>query len=531
MNRKTTLVLLALGSALVAGPSPARADFHQLARAFLEDARRDTGAVRDLASNAVTLHPETDPAGADRVIQHFGGLAYQAGQSLAQGRQALASGLRAGTIQGAAAAQFRTRFEECERDLLAATKDFEDNLKIHWPLPPRPAPLPKPPESSEADDDLGFDLLHSDDVAAFLRELKRLRTLAADAHRGADERLGFRKSTATLDQAFQAGGVDWARRYAESWGPGLYVDLWGPASRRGAWLPVLDSVIALLESGRRLEVDYLVLLRRAMRRFAIEDSEMTRACDQVVATMVQRGRFMDESRRQWERHMATYTTDAAAAAAAARSKQAADQGAAQAVATWSALVVRIRTSLWLDPPPTYTAWLEKHPQPAAAPTAPPPAPRTESQRFHEEVLRLFKRMEARLEGAESLLWNHDVVADVAESFDSYYFSRLWRYFDFDGTRMIGGEVNYYFQGMFWGRVGLSKFWMNQVINAHNLRKGRRLGNRNQYAAAAAGWNDMTRAMRQPQGPLAYFQGDAFEHREVRDVGPNPDHHIPGLEPE
>ena len=527
MSRNMIVIALCTASAGFLAPSASaqegsRADI----RRNLDNARSATFAVRSAASDVVTLRPSENPQETNRVIARFGRMAHQARGHFVRGRRSLALGIQNGIIGEAEAAQFRRLFDRYETDLLKAVQKFEDNLKFEWPSPPRPeAPVPEEPGEDPED---GEDPLLPEDVAGFLVTLKEFRSLVKEANDRGHQRFGYGNASTMLDKAFQEGGVEWARRYSSSWGGWLYVDIHATATRHGSWLDVIGPVIARLEKGQAVEIGYLRILRSAMSRWETERGKIDTLCDQLIEHIVRRGLKMDESNRQANRYYALHTTDSAAAAAAWRLKKLADKAAGQELKKASKLTAEIENSTLLFPPQAYNAWLKENPPPAHVDT-PAPEPETESDRFREEVIRLYREMESRLGEEDSLLWNWENIQSVAENFDSRYYIDLWTFYDFNGERMIGGEVNYYFQGMFWRRMGIPRWFMFRIIDAWNIKSGRELGNRNQYIAAGAGWDDLNRAKSHPEGVVKFFESDDFDVPRVRLVGPNPERRIPGYE--
>lgn len=134
------------------------------------------------------------------------------------------------------------------------------------------------------------------------------------------------------------------------------------------------------------------------------------------------------------------------------------------------------------------------PQPVSSgpPTGPGSSPdnpiHLSDQEWQQTVSRLKYEMRKRIERAEWGWYDPSIPA----SFDSPFIKgeRVFQHYHFRGQVMIGGELNYYFQGMYWGELGVSKDVMIGII--YGYKRGRykgRLPSANDLFAASQGWAD------------------------------------------
>ncbi|MEX2543489.1 MAG: hypothetical protein WD316_00035 [Phycisphaeraceae bacterium] len=110
-----------------------------------------------------------------------------------------------------------------------------------------------------------------------------------------------------------------------------------------------------------------------------------------------------------------------------------------------------------------------------------------------EVARMEQEIQDRADG--------DIYAGfydprIPAALDSEYLSRQDQYFEFNGRVMNGGELNYYFQGMYWAKAGLPEVGMDALIYGWKALKWATDENytkltpsANDIAAAEAGHDD------------------------------------------
>lgn len=501
---------------LLAVPAVSQAAQFEEVRTRLDQVRSLSWQLSDAALSAATLDRNREPDRAAAATAQAAQLLKDARDVLAWAREALAAGVRTGEIGPETEAQLRRVLDGYERDCERARQRLEENLNLQPPQPPPDTPPadapPEPPPVAAPPSEIAPD------------ELRALRT-QIDVAIGSASRYEFGRAAETLDEAFRAAGLEWARRYCDSWGGGLYTSTINTLGRHGEWRSVFQEAISTIEAGESLDPRYAGLLRQEVLRWRTDASQVEEICELLVGLNVSSATILERIHDcQEERYAGRITPEQCDARCTEENRT-----RESVLTAMGRAQERLRTEdLLAPPPPSYHAWrLEHPPLPTAPEAAVEPGP-TDPERFRAEAERMMRRLEERLSGRDSLMSDFDHIEDVATSFDSRSFtSGIWDYYDFEGRRMIGGEVNYYFQGMFWRRVGVPPWVMCRIIDAWNFRGDRTIGNRNQYHAARAGWNQTDAAMRHPDGPAAYFASDAYQAPEIRHVGRNPNREVPG----
>ena len=102
-----------------------------------------------------------------------------------------------------------------------------------------------------------------------------------------------------------------------------------------------------------------------------------------------------------------------------------------------------------------------------------------------EVRRVKDLLKERVEKAEWGWYDPTVPA----TFDSAFLKRQREFFEFRGEVMNGGELNYYFQGMYWAELGVPKTVMNGIIHSYKQYKYGRGPSGNDLYAACQGFED------------------------------------------
>lgn len=130
----------------------------------------------------------------------------------------------------------------------------------------------------------------SDDIAAMRAEVAKAR----GAH---DARLSYRYAPGTLETAFDAHGVVWAKRYTVSWGQnGLYL-AWGDAksfhNRAERTLRDWDNAV---RSGKYDAALVAPLLTEGMRAFRIVDRDMHGWFDEYISEKAESAKLLDLAR-------------------------------------------------------------------------------------------------------------------------------------------------------------------------------------------------------------------------------------------
>jgi RHS repeat-associated protein len=107
------------------------------------------------------------------------------------------------------------------------------------------------------------------------------------------------------------------------------------------------------------------------------------------------------------------------------------------------------------------------------------------EEWNTEVRRVKQLLHDRVKKAE---WGW-LDPDVPATFDSAYLKRQRESFYFRGLVMNGGELNYYFQGMYWKELGVPKDVMVGIIYAYKQIKYGRNPSVNDLFAACHGYED------------------------------------------
>lgn len=420
-------------------------------------------------------------------------------------REALDKAVADGDVGEETAAEIRRQLDTLDHEIARSRDQIEANLARLKPELPDPAGVDRQPLPPEA---LAPTSLTMDELRAFRAEIaaaiERVTPLSYDA-------------AATLDKRFAEAGIERARGYASSWGGFLFTATHGTVNRHQAWLHEIDQVTLRLEQDGTLDAGYSDRLRREMARWRAEAGFVEEMCAELMRAEVLNGLALEQvlaaKAERWAYRISPEECDRLCKEPNRQIELSDEQygRAAAAVRDPNLLAAPIRYDVWMTFP--------KPESPGVAPV------RTERDEFRDEAVKMAGRLRERLDGHE---WDPTRIYDSATTFDSSYFGAdLFTMYDFDGRPMIGGEVNYYFQGMFWSRMGVHPQVMFRIIDAWNVMTGRPVGNRNQYAAALRGSKDMDSAMAHPEGPEAYFASDAYEPPMIEKTGDNPERVVPG----
>lgn len=105
--------------------------------------------------------------------------------------------------------------------------------------------------------------------------------------------------------------------------------------------------------------------------------------------------------------------------------------------------------------------------------------------WETEVTRMKNLLKERAKIAEWGMYDPTIPG----GFDSVYLRRQREFFDFRGEVMNGGELNYYFQGMYWAESGVPKTVMIAIIHSYKQYKYGRGPSDNDLFAACQGFED------------------------------------------
>lgn len=467
----------------------------------LQQARDAADRVRDAAIASANW---TEDRGAEKIVK-------AALESVEAARAAVQKGVRSGDIGEETAAEMLRQIDRLKHEVERARDQIEQNLARIAPALPDPAGSGRESLAPAAAAPAG---LTKAELEGFKAEIRSAIDRVTPYCYTADK---------TLDARFAEAGIKLSRGYAASWGSWIYVATHGTVNRHGAWAEAIDLMLLRVERGEAIDPRYADRLRREMSRWRSEAGFVQEMCEEMMRSSVMKGLACERSAEcRAERWAYRITPEACE-----RGCEGPRQRIALADEAYARAEAQVRDPNLLGAPIGYEAWKAGNvapPVPAAAPA------RTEREEFRSEAERMARRLEERLEGHDSLLWDLPHVAGSATTFDSVYFGAdLFTLFEFNGRTMIGGEVNYYYQGMFWSRVGVPPQVMYRIIDMWNALTGRPLGNRNQYYAAKRGSEDMDRAMAYPGGPEAYFASDAYVAPEITRTGDNPERVVPGNE--
>jgi len=107
------------------------------------------------------------------------------------------------------------------------------------------------------------------------------------------------------------------------------------------------------------------------------------------------------------------------------------------------------------------------------------------EEWNSEVRATKRKLHDKVKKAEWGWYDPDIPA----TFDSGFLKRQRERFYFRGLIMNGGEMNYYFQGMYWKELGVPKEVMIGIIYAYKYKKYKRGPSINDLYAACHGYED------------------------------------------
>lgn len=453
----------------------------------LARARKLSFAARDAMSSA-DVYRETRPRLSATEAQRARGLAAQAQGIVAEARGLLARAAAAGSIGEGSAQSLERYLGDVEADLAA----------------PLATPIPEPPKSGEEPEEaqgpaLPDPALPSARNAVVIFDAFGMRI--EEAYKFHAELYGVdHGAPETLRQRFQESGCD--LDHWQSWGRWLGDAVIYTFGRQRAWISVLRGASRRLREGQGMDRGYMTYMDREMMRWREESDLAEDLAARMVEIDVESGLLLQVWLKLSMGDPQIELIDAK------REKLEAE---------YDALKREIQRPSLLAPPLGYDEWFEGSPQerldhgPELA-TASRDGDGSSVDDEDEEFPRidldrlgldgnarrestLFRdRSLAALDLAREKMRHGKTVWDIAPGFDSAYFEPDFKtlVYEMDGIRglggieMIGGRVNYFFQGMLFSLLGESQTKLDALMMAHNIDRYGRMPDSTQYFAAHQG---------------------------------------------